>query len=43
MSDVKSLILEGVKVGSKIDFLVLYAKFAPNVESMRSDGILRCV
>ena len=40
MSDVKVLILDGLQVGSKIDFLVLYAKLAPNVESVRSDGVL---
>jgi hypothetical protein len=43
MSDIKSLILEGLQVGPKIDLLVLYAKFAPNVESVRPDGVLRCV
>lgn len=40
MSDIKSLILEGLQIGPKIDFLVLYAKFAPNVESVRPDGVL---
>ena len=43
MGDVKSLILEGLQVGPEIDLLVLYAKFAPNVESVRPDGVLRCV
>ena len=40
MSDIKSLLLEGLQVGPKIDLLVLYAKFAPDVESVRSDGVL---
>ena len=40
MSDVKSLILKGLQVGPKINLLVLYAKFAPDVKSVRSDGVL---
>ena len=40
MSELKSLILEGLQVGPKIDLPVLYAKFAPNVKSVRSDGVL---
>ena len=43
MSDKKSLILDGLQVGPHIDFLVLYAKLAPDVGSMRPDGVLRCV
>ena len=43
MHDVKLLILDGLQVGPKIDLLVLYAKLAPNVESVRPDGVLRCV
>ena len=43
MSDEKSLILEGLQVGPKIDLLVLYAKFASDVESVGADGVLRCV
>lgn len=40
MSDKKSLILEGLQIGPKIDLLVLYAKFASDVESVRPDGVL---
>ena len=40
MHDVKLLILDGLQVGPKIDLLVLYAKLAPNVESVRPDGVL---
>jgi hypothetical protein len=43
MSDKKSLIMEGFKVRPHIDLLVLYAKLAPDVGSMRPDGVLRCV
>ena len=43
MSDLKSLILEGFKVGLEINLLFLYAKFAPDVESVRPNRVLRCV
>ena len=40
MSDIKSLLLEGLQVRPEIDLLVLYAKLAPDVKSVRADGVL---
>ena len=40
MSDKKSLLLDGTKIGSEINLLILEVKLASDVKSVRPDGVL---